>query len=197
MLRQIRTSILLLFSLTLLTGMLYPLLVTGISQLIFPSQANGSLIGQDGLWVGSELIGQSFTSPGYFRGRPSATSPVPYNAAASSGSNLGPSNPVLLNAVHERVEYLQGEDSYHGESIPVDLVTSSGSGLDPHISVQAAFYQIPRVARVRGIPERELRTLVERSLEPRDLGVLGEPRVNVLLLNLALDRSKSISKGDR
>jgi len=177
--------------------MLYPLLVTGISQLIFPSQANGSLIGQDGLWVGSELIGQSFTSPGYFRGRPSATSPVPYNAAASSGSNLGPSNPVLLNAVHERVEYLQGEDSYHGESIPVDLVTSSGSGLDPHISVQAAFYQIPRVARVRGIPERELRTLVERSLEPRDLGVLGEPRVNVLLLNLALDRSKSISKGDR
>ena len=197
MLNQIRTSILLLSLFTVLTGVLYPLFVTGVSQLLFPTQANGSLIEQEGLVVGSELIGQSFTDPGYFRGRPSATSPAPYNAAASSGSNLGPSNPVLLDAVRGRVQELHTLNPTQAEPIPVDLVTASGSGLDPHISVQAALYQVPRIARARGISETNLRSLVERNIESRDLGVLGEPRLNVLRLNIALSKSSPASKGDR
>jgi len=196
-LNQIRTSILLLSLFTVLTGVLYPLFVTGVSQLLFPTQANGSLIEQEGLVVGSELIGQSFTDPGYFRGRPSATSPAPYNAAASSGSNLGPSNPVLLDAVRGRVQELHTLNPTQAEPIPVDLVTASGSGLDPHISVQAALYQVPRIARARGISETNLRSLVERNIESRDLGVLGEPRLNVLRLNIALSKSSPASKGDR
>ena len=197
MLHQFRVSVLILILFTVLTGVLYPLLVTGISQALFPSKANGSLIERDGKWVGSELIGQSFTSPGYFQGRPSATSPVPYNAAASSGSNLGPSNHAHLDAVHARAEVLHAADPRQSGPIPVDLVTASGSGLDPHISVQAALYQVPRVAHARGIPEVDVRLLVKATIEPREFGVLGEPRVSVLLLNLVLDNRVQASKGDQ
>ncbi len=187
MLRQLRTSVLLLCSFTVLTGLLYPLLVTGISQLAFPYKASGSLIEREEGPIGSELIGQSFRSSRHFWGRISATSPVPYNAAASSGSNLGPLNPALHDAVRARVDELHAADPANRGPIPVDLVTASGSGLDPHISIQAAIYQIPRVARERGMTERDLRALLDRHIENRDLGVLGEPRVNVLRLNLALD----------
>jgi K+-transporting ATPase ATPase C chain len=173
--------------LSVLTGLVYPALVTGVAALVFPNQARGSLIVTDGRVVGSELIGQPFSSPRFFWGRPSATSPVAYNAVASSGSNLGPSNPALHDAVRARVAALRAADPSLKGPMPVDLVTASGSGLDPHISVAAALVQVPRVAKARGFSEEALRELVARHTEGRQLGVLGEPRVNVLELNLALD----------
>jgi K+-transporting ATPase ATPase C chain len=173
--------------LSVLTGLAYPALVTGVAALVFPHQARGSLIVANGRVVGSELIGQPFTSPGHFWGRPSATPSGPYNAAASSGSNLGPSNPALHDAVRARIAALQATDPSLTRPVPVDLVTASGSGLDPHISVAAALVQVPRVARARGLAEAALRDLVARRTEPRQLGVLGESRVNVLALNLDLD----------
>jgi K+-transporting ATPase ATPase C chain len=172
---------------TLMTGVIYPLVVTGVTQLVFPSQANGSLIVRNGQSVGSDLIGQPFDDPKYFWGRPSATSPFPYNAAASSGSNLGPSNPALMDAVQARVATLKAADPTNAQPIPVDLVTASGSGLDPDISVAAALDQVPRVARVRGMSETVVRALVDQYTKGRQFGFLGEPRVNVLELNLALD----------
>ncbi len=187
---QIRPAIIMLVLLTVITGLIYPLLVTGIAQVAFPKQANGSLILKDGQAIGSELIGQPFDDPKYFWGRLSATSPVPYNAAASSGSNLGPTNPALIAEVQGRIDALKAADPTNTQPIPVDLVTSSGSGLDPDISVAAALYQVPRVARVRGLDEATVRQLVDRYTKGRDLGVLGEPRVNVLELNLALDDLK-------
>ena len=175
---------------TVLTGLVYPLVVTGVAQLVFPAQANGSLITVNGKTVGSTLIGQQFTNPSYFWGRLSATGPYPYNAAASSGSNLGPSNPALLDEAKARIALLKAADPANTQPIPVDLVTSSGSGLDPDISVAAALYQLPRVARLRGLSESALRTLVDKYTQGRTLGFLGEPRVNVLQLNLALDALK-------
>jgi K+-transporting ATPase ATPase C chain len=185
--RQLRAALVSLGLLTLLTGLVYPLVVTGLAQVIFPRQANGSLIVRDGKAVGSELIGQAFDDPKYFWGRPSATSPYPYNAGSSSGSNLGPTNPDLEKAVKERVEVLRAADPGNTAPVPVDLVTASASGLDPHISPAAALYQVRRVARARGLDEAAVRQLVERHIEDRTFGVLGEPRVNVLALNLALD----------
>ncbi|MBK6432102.1 MAG: potassium-transporting ATPase subunit KdpC [Anaerolineae bacterium] len=172
---------------TLLTGIVYPLAVTGLAQVIFPSQADGSLIWQDGRIVGSAQIGQSFDDPRYFWGRPSATAPFPYNAAASSGSNLGPSNPMLLEAVDARIAALRAADPGNIQAVPGDLVTASASGLDPHISVAAALYQAPRVARTRGLTAEAVVQLVAQHTEDRQLGFLGEPRINVLKLNLALD----------
>lgn len=187
MLAHLRPAVLMLALLSVLCGLAYPALVTGVAALVFPHQARGSLIVTNGRVVGSELIGQPFTSPGHFWGRPSATAPEPYNAAASSGSNLGPSNPALHDAVRARIAALRAADPSLTGPVPVDLVTASGSGLDPHISVAAALVQVPRVARARGLAEATLRDLVARHTEPRQLGVLGEPRVNVLELNLALD----------
>lgn len=174
--------------LTLLTGVLYPLLVTAAAQLAFPERARGSLLVEDGKVVGSRLVGQPFADPKYFWGRPSATSPVAYNAGASAASNLGPTNDALTKAAADRVEALRAVDPENGAPVPVDLVTASGSGLDPHISPAAAAYQLRRVARARRLSEERVRQLVAAHTEGRDLGVLGEPRVNVLLLNLALDR---------
>jgi K+-transporting ATPase ATPase C chain len=170
---------------TLITGVAYPLIVTGIAQVAFKHQANGSLIEKDGKVVGSSLIGQPFSDPKYFWGRPSATSPMPYNGAASSGSNQGPTNPALKEAVEGRIKDHGGRTP-----VPADLVTASGSGLDPHISPAAADYQIARVAKARNLPEEKLRALVGQHTEGRQLGVLGEPRVNVLRLNLALDAAR-------
>jgi len=184
---QLRPALVLLGALTLITGLLYPLVVTGIAQVLFPRQANGSLILIDGKPVGSSLIGQPFDAPKYFWGRPSATSPFPYNAAASSGSNLGPTNDALIKAVQARIDALKTADPDNPLSLPVDLVTASGSGLDPHISPAASEYQIRRIARVRGLDETDVRRLVAQHTEGRQFGVLGEPRVNVLELNLALD----------
>jgi K+-transporting ATPase ATPase C chain len=186
----IRPTIVSLALFTLLTGVIYPLVVTGIAQAVFPHQANGSLIVRDGKALGSELIGQPFDDPRYFWGRLSATSPYPYNAAASSGSNLGPSNPALLDAVKARIAALKAADPQNTLPIPVDLVTASGSGLDPDISIAAALYQIPRVARTRGMSVESVRALVDQYTKKRQLGDLGEPRVNVLELNLALDGIK-------
>jgi K+-transporting ATPase ATPase C chain len=183
----IRPALMTILIFTLLTGVIYPLVVTGVAQLVFPHQANGSLITANGQTVGSGLIGQQFDDPMYFWGRLSATGPFPYNAAASSGSNLGPSNPALLDAVKARIAALKAADPTNTQPIPVDLVTASGSGLDPDISVAAALYQIPRVARERNMSEAEVRTLVDQHTKGRQLGFLGEPRVNVLELNLALD----------
>ena len=190
---QLRPAIVSLLILTVITGIIYPLAVTGIAQLVFPSQANGSLIFKDGQAVGSELIGQSFTTPEYFWSRLSATGTFPYNAfngdnlTASSGSNYGPMNPALIDAVQARIDALKAADPDNTALIPVDLVTASGSGLDPHISVAAALYQLTRVARARGLSEDQVRQLVDQHTDGRQFGFLGEPRVNVLELNLALD----------
>jgi len=184
---QIRPAAVMLVVLTIITGLAYPLAVTGVAQVLFPHQANGSLIVKDGQVAGSELIGQPFDDPRCFWGRPSATVPFPYNAAASAGSNLGPSNPALIEAVRVRVAALRAADPGNSQPIPVDLVTASASGLDPDISVAAAQYQVPRVARERGLPQEEVEALVRRFTTGRQIGVLGEPRVNVLNLNLALD----------
>jgi len=187
---QIRPALVALLVFTVLTGLIYPLVVTGISQLIFPHQANGSLIVANGKAVGSTLIGQQFDDPKYFWGRLSATGPYPYNAAASSGSNLGPTNPALLDEVKARIAALKAADPSNTQLIPVDLVTSSGSGLDPDISVAAALYQAPRVARLRDMSIQTVLAMVKQFTEGRQFGFLGEPRVNVLKLNLALDGIK-------
>lgn len=181
---QLRPALTLLALFTILTGVIYPLVITGIAQVAFPNQANGSLVVMDGRAYGSELIGQQFDDPKYFWGRPSAAG---YDAAASSGSNYGPTNPALLEAVQARIDALMAADPENTLPIPVDLVTASGSGLDPHISVAAALYQVHRVASARGLSEAEVAFLVEKYIEGRQFGFLGEPRVNVLLLNLALD----------
>lgn len=177
--------------LTVITGLVYPLVVTGIGQVVFADAANGSLIESGGKSIGSRLIGQPFSDPKYFFGRPSATAPQPYNGAASSGSNLGPTNPALATAIGERVASLRALDPDNQAPVPVDLVTASASGLDPHISPAAAEYQIARVARLRQRSENEIRALVRQATEGRSLGILGEPRVNVLRLNLALDGKTS------
>jgi K+-transporting ATPase ATPase C chain len=186
----IRNSLMSLLLFIILTGIIYPVAVTGIAQAIFSHQANGSIIMRNGKAVGSDLIGQQFEDPKYFWGRPSATGPYPYNGAASSGSNLGPDNPDLMNAVESRIKALREADPGNTAKIPVDLVTASGSGLDPHISLAAAEYQIRRVAKVRGIDETAVRTLVAQQAQGHRLGVIGEPVVNVLELNLALDEQR-------
>lgn len=184
---HIRPALMMFLIMTVLTGLVYPLAITGLAQLFFPEQANGSLIVRDGRVIGSKLIGQYFDEPAYFWSRPSATSPFPYNAAASSGSNLGPTNPALLDAVRARVAALRAVDPGNDSPVPVDLVTASGSGLDPHISPAAALYQLKRVARVRSLDESTVQALVTQYTEGRQLGFLGERRVDVLQLNLALD----------
>ncbi|MGA7950730.1 MAG: potassium-transporting ATPase subunit KdpC [Thiobacillaceae bacterium] len=189
MLKELKPALFVFVILTLITGVAYPALVTVIAQLAFQSQANGSLIERNGRTVGSRLIGQPFSDPKYFWSRPSATSPMPFNAASSSGSNLGPLNPALEDAVKARIAALKAADPGQSAAIPVDLVTTSASGLDPHISPAAAEYQLARVARVRGLAPEEVRRLVAANTESRQLGVLGEPRVNVLTLNLALDQA--------
>lgn len=196
MLRLIRPAIVVLVALTLITGLVYPLAMTGIAQVLFPRQARGSLVEQNGKVVGSELIGQVFESDKYFHGRPSATTapdpndatktvPAPYNAANSGGSNLGPSNKALIDRVQGDIDKLKQENS---APVPADLVTTSASGLDPHISPEAALFQVPRISKARNMPEDRIRQLVADHTEGRLFGLLGEPRVNVLLLNLALDQ---------
>jgi K+-transporting ATPase ATPase C chain len=185
--KNLQTGIFLFFMLTLITGFLYPLIVTGIAGLVFPEKAGGNLIAGKGEAIGSALIGQPFDDPNYFWGRLSATSPYPYNGTASSGSNLAEGNPALLEAVRLRVEVLKAADPGNLQPIPVDLVTASGSGLDPQISPAAALYQIRRVARARGLEEAKVRSLISIHTEGRQFGILGEPRINVLELNLALN----------
>ena len=188
MLKEFKPAFVMLLGLTVVTGVAYPLLVTGIAQGLFPDAANGSLIERDGKPVGSELVGQPFSDPKYFWSRPSATGPVPYNPAASSGSNQGPLNPALEEAVKAHIEALKAADPSQTAPIPVDLVTASASGLDPHISPAAAAWQAPRIARLRGLSFDSVRGLVAQHTQGRQFGVLGEARVNVLRLNLALDR---------
>jgi potassium-transporting ATPase KdpC subunit len=190
MLAQLRPALVLLGLLTLLTGVAYPLLVTGVAQAAFPSQANGSLVVVDGKAVGSRLIGQPFDDPKYFWSRPSATAPMAYNGQASTGSNLGPTNPALTDAVKQRIDALQKADPDNHDPVPVDLVTASASGLDPHISPAAAAYQLQRVAKARGMTNERVRALVDAHTTGRQLGMLGEPGVDVLALNLALDAAK-------
>jgi potassium-transporting ATPase KdpC subunit len=198
MLREARPAIVLVVALTLITGLIYPLVMTGLAQVLFPRQANGSLVEQGGKVVGSALIGQPFNGDGYFHGRPSATTrpdpddatktvDAPYNAANSGGSNLGPTNKALIERVKGEVDKLQAQKP--AAQVPIDLVTTSGSGLDPHITPQAALFQVPRVAKARNIPQDRIRQLVDQNTEGRTLGLLGEPRVNVLALNMALDRA--------
>jgi K+-transporting ATPase ATPase C chain len=182
-----RAAVVSLLALTVITGIAYPAIVTVIAQALLPEQANGSLLVQEGRRVGSKLIGQPFDDPAYFWGRPSATAPIPYNAGASSGSNLGPTNPALTAAVGARVRALRAADPGNVAPVPVDLVTASASGIDPHISPAAAYYQVGRVARARALEHTSVRRLVEEHTEGRQFGFLGEPRVNVLELNLALD----------
>ncbi|QSI78619.1 potassium-transporting ATPase subunit KdpC [Niveibacterium microcysteis] len=189
--KELRPALVMLGAFTLITGAIYPAAVTGIARGLFPQQAEGSLAVRDGKPVGSRLIGQSFTSPKYFWPRPSATGPMPHNAAASSGSNQGPLNPVLADAIRGRIETLKASDPNQTAPIPVDLVTASASGLDPHISPAAARWQAPRVARERGLPKDRVEALIAQHTEGRQLGVLGEPRVNVMALNLALDAAAS------
>jgi len=186
----LRPLIVLFAVLSAVTGLAYPALVTAVGQTLFHDEANGSLIEQDGKVVGSKLIGQQFDAPQYFWGRLSATSPMPYNAQASGGSNLGPTNPALLDEVKGRIDALKAAGTDMSKPVPVDLVTSSGSGLDPEISPAAAAYQIGRVAKARGLGENDVRALVDRYTSGRQFGILGEPRVNVLRLNLALDEMK-------
>ncbi|HTU03772.1 MAG TPA: potassium-transporting ATPase subunit KdpC [Candidatus Sulfotelmatobacter sp.] len=188
--QHLRPAIVSLVALTVLTGLVYPAVITGIAQVLFPSQANGSLIYKDGKAVGSALIGQPFDDPKYFWGRPSATSPFPDNAGASGGSNLGPTNPDLKKAVQGRIEALRAADPENKAPIPVDLVTTSGSGLDPEISPAAALYQVHRVAQARKLSEEAVRDLVAQNTRGRQWGFMGEPGVNVLRLNLALDQMK-------
>jgi K+-transporting ATPase ATPase C chain len=183
----LRPAVALFILLSVITGLLYPLAVTGVAQMAFPRSAAGSLIAQGGAVRGSVLIGQPFSDPKHFWSRPSATTPMPYNAANSSGSNLGPSNPALIDVVKSRVAALRAADPDNKTAVPADLVTASASGLDPHISRAAADYQIARVARARGLPEPQLRSMVDRYTEGAMFGFIGEPRVNVLMLNLALD----------
>lgn len=189
----LRPAVTLFIVLSVVTGLIYPLVVTRVAQTAFPHQANGSLITQGGKVVGSELIGQSFTTPGYFWGRLSATGPMAYNAAASGGSNLGPTNPALVDAVKARIEELRAADPGNTRPVPVDLVTASASGLDPHISPAAAEFQAGRVAQARGLPLSQVQALVQQNTEGPFLGLLGESRVNVLALNLALDVAKPAS----
>jgi len=188
--RLIRNYLMMLLLMTLITGVLYPLAATGLAQVMFPGQANGSLIERNGKPVGSALIGQSFTDAKYFWGRPSATSPNPNNAASSSGSNTGPTNPALIDAIKQRIDALHAVDPGNKAPVPVDLITASGSGLDPEISPAAAQYQLARVARARKLSVSQVQALVDQSTSGRTLGILGEPRVNVLKLNLALDSSQ-------
>jgi K+-transporting ATPase ATPase C chain len=190
MLAQLRPAIMVFALLAVITGVIYPYVITGVAQAVFPAQANGGLIYRNGQPVGSALIGQPFDDPKYFWGRLSATSPFPYNAAASSGSNYGPLSSALTDAAQSRIAALKVADPGNNQLIPVDLVTSSASGLDPHISVAAALYQVPRVARARGLSQDQVRALVMQFTEGRQFGILGEPRVNVLKLNLALDGMK-------
>ena len=192
---QLRPAFVLLVALHVLTGVVYPLAVTGVAQVAWPAKANGSIVTVDGRPRGSRLVGQPFSAPGYFWGRPSATSPVPYDASASSGSNLGPTNPALLDLVRARIAALRATDPSLTGPIPVDLVTASASGLDPDISAAAALVQVPRVARARGVSEASVRALVESHVVEPMLGLLGEPRVNTLLLNLALDATANAGGG--
>ena len=189
MLKEFRSALILLMALSILTGMLYPALVTGVAKVAFANASDGSLLESDGRIVGSRLVGQHFSDPKHFWGRPSATSPMPYNAASSGGSNQGPLNPALADAVKERIKSLKSSDPTQTSPIPIDLVTTSASGLDPHISVAAALWQVPRIARERHLSEQEVRTVVNAQTEGRQLGFLGEPRVNVLALNLHLDKA--------
>ena len=192
----VRPALVLLLLFTGLCGFAYPLLVTGVAQTLFPQQANGSLLWRGGRPIGSRLVGQPASDSGYFWSRPSATGGFAYNAQASSGSNLGPTNPALLDAVSARVRALRDADPANDSPVPVDLVTASASGLDPHISPAAAYYQVGRVARARGVEQAAVRALVSAHVEPRFLGVLGEPRVNVLELNLALDAAVGPAAAD-